>query len=91
MPLFLRMTLPALTVTTLAACATIQTPTVSGTRCDPARHQALVGKNIGEVFLPPQLRYREITPGEIVTQDYQPGRLNLYLDAKGWIARVSCG
>ncbi|WEF22912.1 I78 family peptidase inhibitor [Paracoccus sp. S3-43] len=91
MTLFPRMTLPALTLAVLSACNTAYAPTVSGTRCDPGRHQALVGMNIGEVILPPHLRYREIGPGQIVTQDYQPGRLNMYLDAKGWIARISCG
>lgn len=91
MPLFLRTILPALSLAALSACDTTYAPTVSGTRCDPGRHQALVGRNIGEVILPPQLRYREIGPGQIVTRDYQPGRLNMYLDAKGWITRISCG
>lgn len=90
MPIFPRAALPALTLT-LAACATDYAPTVSATRCDPARHQALVGMNIGEVYLPPQLHYREISPGQVVTQEYQPGRLNIFLDPKGWIGRVSCG
>ncbi|MDQ1899116.1 I78 family peptidase inhibitor [Paracoccus sp. WLY502] len=91
MPSSLRMILPVIAMVPLAACATAYAPTVSATRCDPARHQALVGMNIGEVYLPPQLHYREISPGQIVTQEYQPGRLNIFLDPKGWIARVSCG
>lgn len=91
MPMFPRGILPALSLTALAACATAYAPTVAATRCDPARHQALVGMNIGEVYLPPQLHYREISPGQIVTQEYQPGRLNIFMDEKGWIARISCG
>lgn len=88
MPISTRAILPALT---LAACAAGHPLTVDATRCDPARHQALVGMNIGEVYLPQQLRYREINPGQVVTQEYQPGRLNIFLDPKGWIARVTCG
>lgn len=91
MPSSLRMILPVIALVPLAACSTGYAPTVSATRCDLARHQALVGMNIGEVYLPQQLRYREISPGQVVTQEYQPERLNIFLDPKGWIARVSCG
>lgn len=47
--------------------------------------------NIGEVYLPAQLNRREIGPGQVVTFDYQPQRLNIFLDPKGWITRVACG
>lgn len=76
---------------TVGACSTGYDLTVASTRCDLPRHQKLVGMNIGEVILPSQLRYREIGPGQLVTQEYQPGRLNIFMDAKGWIGRVSCG
>lgn len=86
-----RAILSTLAAVTLAACSTGYGLTVAATRCDPVQHQQLVGMNIGEVYLPPQLDRREISPGEVVTQDYQPRRLNIFLDPKGWIARVSCG
>lgn len=74
----------------LAGCAA-SPYTVNATRCDPAQHQALVGRNIGETILPPGLRVREISPGQMVTQDFDPARLNIFMDMKGWIGRVSCG
>jgi hypothetical protein len=83
---------PLLAVTLLvSACSTADPYTVSATRCDPAQHRALIGRNIGETFLPRGLRVREISPGQMVTQDFDPARLNIFMDAKGWIARVSCG
>ncbi|WP_207103055.1 I78 family peptidase inhibitor [Paracoccus shandongensis] len=75
----------------LSACSTGYGLTVAATSCDISQHQRLVGMNIGEVYLPPQLDRREISPGQVVTQDYQPRRLNIFMDAKGWIARVTCG
>lgn len=87
----LRLLPPILAALTVSACAAANPYTVSATRCNPAQHQALVGRNIGETFLPPALRVREIPPGTRVTQDYDPARLNIFMDAKGWIASVSCG
>lgn len=80
-----------LAATTATACSTGYGLTVAATRCDPIQHQRLVGMNIGEVYLPPQLDRREISPGQVVTFDYQPQRLNIFLDPKGWITRVTCG
>jgi len=34
---------------------------------------------------------RVIRPGTAVTMDYQPGRLNIRVDAKGLITEVACG
>ena len=82
---------PLIAVTLLVSACAASPYTVSATRCDPAQHRALIGRNIGETFLPPGLRVREIGPGQMVTQDYDPARLNIFMDAKGWIARVSCG
>lgn len=86
-----RTTLPMIAALTLAACSAGYSLTVAATTCDLGQHQRLVGMNIGEVRLPPQLERREISPGQVVTQDYQPDRLNIFLDPKGWITRVSCG
>lgn len=73
----------------LAACEPSET--VPKPVCDPQAHQTLVGKNIGEVSLPSELPQRVISPGDMVTQDYNPARLNIFVDPKGWIGRVSCG
>lgn len=92
MPLTPRPLTSAMIAATLLLSACAGNPyTVAATRCDPAQHQALVGRNIGEVFLPPGLRVREISPGQMVTQDYNPARLNIFMDMKGWIGRVTCG
>ncbi|TGN67138.1 hypothetical protein E4L95_06095 [Paracoccus liaowanqingii] len=64
---------------------------IPATQCSPAQHQALVGRNVGEVFLPPNLRKREVGPDGVMTRDYNPARLTMFLDAKGWITRVACG
>lgn len=77
--------------TMLSACSTGPDLTVSAKSCDFGHHQRLIGMNIGEVYLPTQLNRREISPGQVVTFDYQPQRLNIFLDPKGWISRVTCG
>ena len=64
---------------------------VAAESCSLAQHQRLVGMNIGEVYLPRQLPVREISPGQLVTMEYQPRRLNIYMDPKGWITKVTCG
>lgn len=74
----------------LLACTTTTT-TVPALACDAARHQTLVGQNIGAVTLPSELPQRVISPGEPVTEDFNPNRLNIYVDPKGWIARITCG
>lgn len=86
-----RALLSVIAATTVAACSTGNDLTVAATSCDLRQHQQLVGMNIGEVYLPPQLHYREINPGQVVTFDYQPRRLNIFLDPKGWITKVTCG
>ncbi|WP_299838347.1 I78 family peptidase inhibitor [uncultured Paracoccus sp.] len=68
--------------------------------CDPAApagpldcddsYQSLIGQNIGAVTLPAGLSHRIISPGMAVTEDYNPDRLNVYVDDKGWIARTEC-
>lgn len=73
----------------LAACEPAKTNVPS--RCDPVGNQALVGQNIGAVTLPANLPQRIISEGEFVTQDYNPDRLNIFVDPKGWIGRVTCG
>ncbi|MDP5306371.1 I78 family peptidase inhibitor [Paracoccus spongiarum] len=60
-------------------------------RCSMAQHQPLIGQNIGAVTLPARLPQRIISPGDQITEDFNPDRLNIFVDPKGWIARVSCG
>lgn len=72
----------------LVACAPAE-PT-GPLRCDES-YQSLVGSNIGAVTLPSALTHRIISPGMAYTEDYNPDRLNVFVDDKGWIARVTCG
>ena len=58
--------------------------------CGPA-YEAMTGRNIGEFTLPPALAYRVLQPGAVMTQDLNPARLNIFVDEKGWIERISCG
>lgn len=56
----------------------------------PAAVAALVGRNVGELTFARDLIRREVLPGQPVTEDYNPDRLTIYLDDKGWITRAEC-
>lgn len=86
-----RIIAPLLALSALAACDTGSAPTVMARTCDLPKHQTLVGKNIGEVNFPAALNRRVISSGMPITEDYNPNRLNVFVDEKGWIARVTCG
>ncbi|WP_265499923.1 I78 family peptidase inhibitor [Paracoccus beibuensis] len=87
-----RPTLLALPAILLAVSACGGNPyDVASRTCDPAQHQALVGRNVGEILLPPSLPKREVmTPG-VMTRDFNPARLTMYVDPKGWVTGISCG
>lgn len=82
--------LSAVTLAMLAGCAS-QPPRPAPDQCNLAIHSDLVGQNHGAITLPPALPQRVISPGQMVTMDYNAARLNLYVDEKGWIQRVTCG
>lgn len=58
--------------------------------CGSALHEALLGAELPEGFSPEGL-YRVIRPGDMVTMDHVPPRLNIELDANGVITRIHCG
>ncbi len=82
----------------LAACATSSTGEgQSAGMCDAAKVQSAVGKSY-TAELGAQVRQasgarslREIRPGQAVTMDYRPDRLNVEMDAGNVIIRISCG
>ncbi|MBM3605452.1 MAG: hypothetical protein FJX25_12085 [Alphaproteobacteria bacterium] len=88
-----RLTRPAVLVPVLAlglaACAGSPYD-VDAQQCSPTQHQVLVGRNIGEIMLPPSLRKREVGPHGVMTHDFNPARLTMHLDPKGWVTRISC-
>ncbi len=59
--------------------------------CGASGYQTLVGVNVAAVTLPADLKHRIIRPGDVVTQDYRAGRLNIRTDENGQIVSVSCG
>lgn len=76
----------------LFACETTKTTrTVTTSACDLGKYQAVIGRNIGELKLPRDGAVRVISPGTAVTMDYSASRTNIYVDDKGWIAKVECG
>lgn len=64
---------------------------VNAQQCSPSQHQVLVGRNVGEILLPPTLRKREVWASGAMTNDFNPARLTMFVDAKGFVTRVACG
>lgn len=61
-------------------------------RCGATELQGLIGQDgatIGVIEHTGPLRV--VHPGDALTQDYRPDRLNINLDADGLISRVWCG
>src|SRR5262245_60224896 len=59
--------------------------------CGAAAFQAIVGtpaSGVNQASLPPGARI--ITPNTMVTQDFNPTRLNIAVDANGNVASLSC-
>lgn len=81
-----------LTPLLLAACVEPPAPSEGADACGAPDLQYLVGQP-GRVL--DGMRFsqevRVIQPGSAVTMDYQPGRLNILLDAADVIEQVSCG
>ena len=78
----------------LSACAVSDDPavTVPGKDiCGAAEYRQRIGENIAAVSIPDDLYHRVIGPNTIVTKDYRPERLNIYVDDNGTIERVVCG
>ena len=83
----------------LAACMT--TPKGQGladvSGCGDAKVADLIGKRWTEALrVPTQKRagvqqLRVIAPGDAVTMDYRPDRLNIETDAEGRVDRLKCG
>lgn len=72
-----------------AACTAPATGPAFPNRCGP-EFNVMTGRNIGEFTLPPGLPHRIAQPGAALTEDYNPARLNIFVDDKGWIQKVEC-
>lgn len=58
--------------------------------CGATQYAGLIGSNIAAVSFPAGAPIRIIHPGEPVTQDLRPDRLNVILDANGVITALEC-
>jgi len=80
----------------LSACATTPTEPAPAA-CRAEAGTVLVGRAAGSeigaeaLSLTGAARLRWIRPGDAVTMDYSPGRLNIHLDADGKVERLACG
>ncbi|HEV2818862.1 MAG TPA: I78 family peptidase inhibitor [Allosphingosinicella sp.] len=78
----------------LAGCATTTTP---DDQCSADRLSNLVGRPATpELGAEAQrrsgaARLRWIRPGDMVTMDFSPRRLNIHLDAQGRVDHFACG
>ncbi len=81
------LTLPFLA---LAACQPTSQDTAQGD-CPADGYASLVGQPLAAVTLPADLDARVVGPDTMVTMDFDPTRMNIYVDSAGTIERVACG
>jgi hypothetical protein len=61
--------------------------------CQAPAYQGVIGQNIDALddWLLVQHPYRVIRPGDAVTEDFNPNRLNIRLDGADRVVAVDCG
>jgi hypothetical protein len=75
----------------LTACIATEAPLpADGDTCGSALWQARVGEPVG-AFPDPPSGARVIRPGDAVTEDFSPMRLNIDIDDAARILRAWCG
>lgn len=89
-----RLTIAALGLLTACAATGDDTiPAVGSDTCDARAQRSLIGRTVDDraslTLAAPKVRL--IDPGDAVTQDHQPDRLNIEFDEAGRITRVYCG
>ena len=91
----MRLLFPVLMTALLSACAmpiVSYPPPTDPNACGAPGLQRLIG--MPATVIPPTgvwASIRIIHPGDIVTMDYSPIRLNVYVDAANRITRLTCG
>ena len=88
---------------TMTGCATVppaeaeEVPVRGGGRCDAAKAQGLIGRAQSHELGVEALRLsgarivRWIPEGGMVTMDYREDRLNIQLDGRNKVVKISCG
>ena len=81
----------------LAACASPNVDGASapqrggGDACNASAYAGDVGQSMGTARFPANTEMRLINPGEMVTQEFVPTRLNVEVDRAGRIVAITCG
>ncbi|PIE11207.1 MAG: hypothetical protein CSA72_03560 [Rhodobacterales bacterium] len=66
-------------------------PTLPEESCGASDYQGLVGKSLAAITMPADLNARIVPHGGAVTLDYDPDRMNIFLDRDGRIESITCG
>ncbi len=91
----LRIIIPAGLLGAITACSTTVAPSLPPTledTCNAAQYGHLIGQDataLEKVLLMGQVRV--IRPGDAVTQDFRPDRINFGIDTDNRISDISCG
>ncbi len=75
--------------TLLVACVPAKENTPE--TCPKSEFSALLGTNINTAILPLTLTYRTVYPGDAVTMDHLPERLNVAVNEDGIVEGLTCG
>jgi len=82
------MFLAGLASLTFAACD-VSAPTAAD--CGARTYQTLVGQPIGANLWPDMMEVRVVDPDTMVTMDFVPTRMNVWVGRDGRIERIDCG
>ena len=83
--------LPLLAACTPAPIAAPDGRQIGGDACGASHYSDKIGGSLGNARFPANSEMRLINPGERVTQEYIPTRLNVEINGEGQIIAVTCG
>ncbi len=74
----------------IAGCSEAETKAEDDT-CGAAAYQTRIGQPVEELGLTAGDKLRILGPGQPMTMDFRPDRMNIETDSAGQILRVFCG
>ena len=93
--MILRGSVLAVLAASLIGCATPPAPPpdsgFNASGCGADNYQSFVGTPLAAASWPSDLNVRVIGPGEAVTLEFDPTRMNMEVDEAGIIQRIYCG